>query len=34
MEKQCDSWDDFCYFTEDDNCISINYCSKGDYNKC
>ena len=32
--KTCDSCDDDRYFTEDGNCVLVNYCSKGDYNKC
>ena len=32
--KTCDSCDDDRYFTDDDNCILINHCSKGYYNKC
>ena len=32
--KTCDSCNDDYYFTEEGNCLSINYCSKGNVYKC
>ena len=32
--ENCNSCDDDYYFTEEGKCLLINYCAKGDYNRC
>ena len=32
--ETCNSCDDDYYFTEEGKCLLVNYCAKGDYNRC